>query len=1069
MTSVRPLAFGPPHAPRVGWLHAPDDGAARGAVVLCPALGAEALAAHWVYALLGEQLAARGFLALRFDYIGTGDSAGELDDVDGIETWIEDVESAVAVLKNSGAEHISLLGLRVGALLAARAAARRDDIDALVLWDPCDGRAFLREQKALALLSIGSLPARADGAVEIMSMVLPPRLAASLQSLRAEPCDRPLARQLLLLERPERPADSKLAAALAGQHVDRRPATGQRDLVDVEPGGARAPSEAMGAIVDWLAGRLPEARTPVTIRTGAGEPGGASHEIEVRVGDARLRERALTLEPEGIFAIVCEPERPVPNQPTVVFLNAGLIHHVGPGRMWVNLARRLGAAGIRSVRFDLDGIGDSRGDAAAREAYPVAALADIGLVLKRLAVPGPENAYLVGLCSGAYHAAEAGLAHGARGVCMINPAVYFDPGEVRNGGDVSDERAVAQKVNPVVRWLRSKDSVVRFSKWTPVARVRHSEALTTAVDAAHPLWSLLDRLGVYRSPVEVLEKLVAQDSDVLLICGQWEARPFVRWRGRTEALEDAGKLSFAVLEGSDHALFQSGCRIEAEDLIVEHLLAGMRPEPRPTERSGARARRSPSPARAGAPVRTHAAVRATLRERLPELRSQLPGLLAGRGLIGRFAYLVATQVVTVLLGLVYWMVVARLVPAPRVGVASTAMFSASLIAALGVLGMTSLVLVILGDLPRHDQRAVVSTTVLVAGTVTAAIALAVWGVSPVMGPSFQRLGADTTNALLFVLGTGVFTASSVLDAIAIGMRRGPVQLLRNVVYAVLKVSLVVVAVLLGARTTTGILVAWDAAMLISFPVVFRALRLHQGTAAPTWRDRLAVIRRYGTLSLRHHILNVAISAVGFFLPVVAAMFAAPRDMAYFSMAQLVAGSALLLPFLLTMSLFVESSGDEELLRRNLRRTLPVGLACAVFVIAVLEPGGGIVLGFFGHDYVTHGLFPLRVLLLGGLPYVAKDHFVAVRRAQERLGEAAKIGAISTLVEIAAASAGGALAGLDGLVLGWLAATVLEAMYFAPRVIEAMRVRPAPVAHLSPTLGEPVDKRPTYAEGGDLTA
>ena len=1060
--SARPLYFGPASAPRFGWLHAPDDGTARGAVVLCPPLGTEELGAHWVYQLLADDLARRGVLVLRFDYGATGDSAGELSELAGVETWIEDVEAAIALVRDAGAPTVSLLGLRLGATVAACAAARRDDVHALVLWDPCDGRSFLREQRALSLLSAGPTPARADGAVELMALLLPRPLAEDVHALAFPAPGSPLAEAVLVLERPERAGDRRLAATLAGQRVERLAAQGQRELVDVEPGAARAPRETMCQITAWIDRALGSGRVPLVL--------GGAREAEFDSGGARLCERAVVLEPEGICAIVTEPvtapRLATSTAPTAVFLNAGLIHHVGPGRMWVNMARRLAAGGVRSVRFDLRGIGDSRGDGQAREAYPPGALADVATVLDRLVTPSPDQAYLIGLCSGASHAAEAAIVQQARGVCMINPAVFFDPAEAGGIPDRPSAHAAGPRVNPIVRWLRNNDAVVRLSKWGPVARVRHSEKLTSAVDSAYPLWHMLDRFGLYRSPVEILEHLAGRGSDVLLICGQWEARPFFRWNARTETLEDAGQLTFSVLEEGDHALFQDSCRRTTEDLVVAHLLGERTPPPSARRR---RARRSAAPRHLQAGVSAGAGAgrageRATLRDRIPELREQLPGLVAGQGLIGRFVYLVATQVVTVLLGLVYWMVVARLVPANQVGLASTAMFASSLIGALGVLGVTSLVLVVLGDLPAHEQRILVSTCVVVSAAVTGAIAFAVWGASGVMGPSFQRLGANPTDSLLFAFGTAIFTAATVLDAIAIGMRRGPVQLMRNIVYALLKVGLVAGAVLLGVRTTTGLLAAWNVAMIVSFPLVFKMLRLHHGTRRPKMAERLAMIRRFGILSLRHHVLNVAISAVGFFLPVIAAMFARPSDMAYFSMAQLVSGCALLLPFLLTMSLFVESSGDDELLRRNLRRTLPVGIACCLLVLAVLEPGGGLVLAVFGRAYVAHGLFPLRVLLLGGLPYVAKDHFVAVRRSQERLGEAARVGALSTLLEIAAAAAGGALAGLDGLCLAWLAATILEALYFAPRVLEATRARPVALARLSAAVAEPEG----YLEG-DLTA
>ena len=47
------------------------------------------------------------------------------------------------------------------------------------------------------------------------------------------------------------------------------------------------------------------------------------------------------------------------SRPAVILLNAGLVHRVGPGRLYVRLSRRLAAHGFVVVRFDLSGIGDS--------------------------------------------------------------------------------------------------------------------------------------------------------------------------------------------------------------------------------------------------------------------------------------------------------------------------------------------------------------------------------------------------------------------------------------------------------------------------------------------------------------------------------------------------------------------------------------------------------------------------------------------------------------------------------------------------------------------------------------
>lgn len=59
-----------------------------------------------------------------------------------------------------------------------------------------------------------------------------------------------------------------------------------------------------------------------------------------------------------LVGIITHPEIDV-GLPTVILLNAGLIHRIGPNRVYVRLARHLAGLGFQVLRFDLSGIGDS--------------------------------------------------------------------------------------------------------------------------------------------------------------------------------------------------------------------------------------------------------------------------------------------------------------------------------------------------------------------------------------------------------------------------------------------------------------------------------------------------------------------------------------------------------------------------------------------------------------------------------------------------------------------------------------------------------------------------------------
>ncbi len=123
-------------------------------------------------------------------------------------------------------------------------------------------------------------------------------------------------------------------------------------------------------------------------------------------------ERVVTFGPgRGLVGIWCEPSTPPTGEPlpTVVFLNSGLIHRAGIGRLHVRTARALAELGFTSLRFDLSGIGDSAKPRTVGSLADVVA-ADVDAALAFAAKRAPaEQVVLVGLCSGARDAFDAAL------------------------------------------------------------------------------------------------------------------------------------------------------------------------------------------------------------------------------------------------------------------------------------------------------------------------------------------------------------------------------------------------------------------------------------------------------------------------------------------------------------------------------------------------------------------------------------------------------------------------------------------------------------------------------------
>lgn len=107
---------------------------ARAAVLFNPG-GAELACAHRALRHLALRLSRRGMHVVRFDYFGTGDSGGEESAVtlEGMQRDAMFVIEAARDLSGSGC--VELVGLRLGANVAAHVADAASGIGSLVLWD----------------------------------------------------------------------------------------------------------------------------------------------------------------------------------------------------------------------------------------------------------------------------------------------------------------------------------------------------------------------------------------------------------------------------------------------------------------------------------------------------------------------------------------------------------------------------------------------------------------------------------------------------------------------------------------------------------------------------------------------------------------------------------------------------------------------------------------------------------------------------------------------------------------------------------------------------------------------
>src|SRR5262245_60825383 len=204
-----------------------------------------------------------------------------------------------------------------------------------------------------------------------------------------------------------------------------------------------------------------------------------------------------------LVGIVTTPTEPRAGERTgVILLNAGVVHRVGPNRLYVTLARRLAQAGLTVLRFDHSGIGDSetRDD---HLDFNQSSVVEAVAAMDWLAAERQCRSFvLLGLCSGTLTAFKTALADRRVSGLILLTALLVDPATVPE--DViaaASERRIArsylvEKVASGRAWRKALAGKADYRRiWRAVRRlVRGRSAPAPVVPGSEALVGELQQL-----------------------------------------------------------------------------------------------------------------------------------------------------------------------------------------------------------------------------------------------------------------------------------------------------------------------------------------------------------------------------------------------------------------------------------------------------------------------------------------------------------------------------------------------------------------------------------------------
>jgi O-antigen/teichoic acid export membrane protein len=436
-------------------------------------------------------------------------------------------------------------------------------------------------------------------------------------------------------------------------------------------------------------------------------------------------------------------------------------------------------------------------------------------------------------------------------------------------------------------------------------------------------------------------------------------------------------------------------------------------------------------------------VRVTATEAMPQNRQRpapaRTGIMARlKGHVDLFlnaGSLMATTAITSLFGFAYWWLAARTAPTEAVGQASAAVSAMTLIGTIGMFGMGTM---LISDLPRLAGRRweLISTCLLVAGSAATVGGLIYVALAHLAIPGLQNALGSTAATVLLVFGIALNAMTLVLDEALVGLLAGPMQLMRNAWFSVIKLVLLGALALLPITLTGGgLLLTWIAGMVLSVAVLSRALR--RRGMIDSVRPRLSLLRGRGQATFDHNLLNLATYLPRAALPlVVTAVLSAEANAAFYT-AFMVTSFLAMVPGNVALTLFAVASGDRAALRSKVRMGLLICLVVGLPVAVVTGVFARPIMSIFGPEYAASASTALAILSLSYIPFVFHHFFLAISRVQGTVRGAGIFSVFAGVTELVAAWYGGTHGDLTDLVAWVVAVMALEMVLVAPTVLRVV--------------------------------
>ncbi|MGZ4846222.1 MAG: lipopolysaccharide biosynthesis protein [Halobacteriota archaeon] len=334
-------------------------------------------------------------------------------------------------------------------------------------------------------------------------------------------------------------------------------------------------------------------------------------------------------------------------------------------------------------------------------------------------------------------------------------------------------------------------------------------------------------------------------------------------------------------------------------------------------------------------------------------------------------FLSSGSIFSIAAGFLFWLLAARTYTVQDVGVATALISALNLVYFAAKFGLDN---ALIRFFPSEDKAKVLNTCLSITIVASFFVGLAFMLLSS--GVNFTSSSVSPVAfAAFFIALACIQSAVYIVSSAFIALRKSHLFFFQNILLA-LRIPLLLPLAVLG---TFGIFGAWGVSFFITAAASFVIVAKY---AKVDFRVDTDFLRRSLRFSWWNYVAELLRKGPLLILPILILGLVGPEDAAYYYIVSSIANVLFIIPDALSAALFVEGSHGESL-RTNAKKALIGAYALLVPAVALTFVFGGVLLGFFGPDYVQ-AMDILRPLALSSFFVAIYYIFVPIQNVRMRV-------------------------------------------------------------------------------------